>query len=357
MQKEISIRTPPPQEHVPHEVAGDDSLVSTQSSRFERGIIEWLCQPLLPRIPASVHPNTISLATHFVAWLAFGLALASPHLPPAQRAMALVGAGLGTLLSMIGDCLDGMHARSTNQCSKLGELMDHWLDALIVPMVTVGISMALEMPPWAILAVNITAAMVYHGQLVLYHHTGKFLQPDAATGVEAQFGVSLGYFALAVLFYFVDRHQPWLDVAMAAVAVIGLIVQMRCNFFYYARLGRLIDRHLIFVSMCCGFAALHLMSAIDIYAFVMSIIFVSFRICGTYVLSSVVGRRYDGGDLGIVLWIAIIAATHYFIPGVMVGSVTLLAALPACACLYMLGRNLLDFAREYPKLRPSAASL
>jgi phosphatidylglycerophosphate synthase len=354
MQKEISIRVPTAQEHIPQEALVRAPLVTESTSRFEKNIIEWLCQPLLARIPASVHPNTISLATHFVAWIAFGLALLSPHLAPRERAMALAGAGVATLISMIGDCLDGMHARSTNQCSKLGELMDHWLDALIVPMVTVGMSMALEMPPWALLAVNITAAMVYHSQLVLYHHTGKFLHPDTTTGVEAQFAVSLAYLILAVLFYYVDRHQPWLDVAFGALAALWIYVQMRCNWFYYVRLGRLIDRHLIFVALCSGFAGLYVLSAIDIYAFVMSLIFVSFRVCGSYVLSSVVGRRYDGGDLGIVVFILAIGAAHYLVPPMMIGGYGLHAALPIVASFYMAARNLIDFVRDYPKLRPSA---
>ncbi len=59
------------------------------------------------------------------------------------RALALIGAGVGMLLSMIGDSLDGMHARRTDQCSKLGEMMDHWLDAIIVPLTTLGITVAL----------------------------------------------------------------------------------------------------------------------------------------------------------------------------------------------------------------------
>jgi phosphatidylglycerophosphate synthase len=338
------------------EVAPDlpdrDSLAPSTGSRIERRIIEWLCQPLLERIPASVRPNTISLVTHLIAWITAVLAVISPLLSPLGCALALIGAGVGMLVSMIGDCLDGMHARKTDQCSKLGELMDHWLDAIIVPLTTVGITVALGMEPWAIAIVNVTAAMVYHGQLVLYHHTGKFIHPEPATGTEAQLGLSIGYVALAPLYYYIGRDHGWFDLLVAGIAVLGIFVQMKCNFFYYVRLGRLIRYHLLFVAMGTGWAALYLLGVIDVYAFLLAVVFTSFRICGTYVLSTIVKRRYGGNDPGIALWIAATFAAHY-LPATALGPFTLPGALPYLACLYLIGRNLADLAVHYPELRPA----
>src|SRR5256885_15147948 len=93
-------------------------------SKFEPLLIKMLCEPVLPYIPASVHPNTISGVTHAIVWTTALLGMISPHLSPLGRALALIGAGIGMFLSMIGDCLDGLHARRTNQCTKLGEMMD-----------------------------------------------------------------------------------------------------------------------------------------------------------------------------------------------------------------------------------------
>jgi phosphatidylglycerophosphate synthase len=322
------------------------------SSRVEQRIMAWLCQPLLGLIPRSVHPNAISLATHFVGWMTMSIAVASVHLPPLLRSLALICAGLGMLASMVGDCLDGMHARNTNQCTKLGEMMDHWLDAIVVPMVPLGITVALEMPPWAIVGVNVTAAMVYHGQLVLYHHTGKFVHPEPTTGTEAQLGLAVGYVGLAALYYFVGRHHAWLDMAIAALAVFGLYVELRCNWFYYARLGKLVRHHLVFVGYCAGFGALHLLGAIDLYAFGLALICTSFRVSGSYVLFTIVHRPYNGRDAGIPLWIAAIFAAHFLLPGAGVGALALPIVLTYGACLYMAGRNLLDFSRFYGVLRP-----
>jgi phosphatidylglycerophosphate synthase len=323
------------------------------TSHFEERIVRWLCQPVLPYIPRSVHPNTISLINHGMSWMTAILAVVSVHLPSPYRSLALAGAGLGMLLSMIGDCLDGMHARATDQCSKLGEMMDHWLDAIVVPLVVLGASLALEMEPWAIAAVNVTATMVYNSQLVLYHHTGKFVHPEPATGMEAQFGLSLGYVAYGALLYFVDRDQLWLDYAVLGIALLGLYVQMRCNGFYYVRLGKLMRHHLVFVGLLSAFGALYLLGALDLYAFALCLIFTSFRVCGTYVLFTIVKRPYGGGDLGVVAFLAAIAGAHFLLPPLALGALTLQTLLPYLACAYMLARNLIDFSRHYAVFQPA----
>jgi phosphatidylglycerophosphate synthase len=339
----------------PPAVADRDAMAVAPGSRIEQRIIDWLCEPLLQRIPARVHPNTISVITHVIAWMTAALAVGSVHLPPLQRSFALVFAGVGMLLSMIGDSLDGMHARRTNQCSKLGEMMDHWLDAIIVPLTTIGITLALQMPMWAIAIVNVTGAMVYHGQLVLYHHTGKFIHPEPATGMEAQLGLSVGYVGLAGLFYFVDRGQPWLDMAISAIALFGIYIELRCNWYYYVRLGKLMRYHATFVAMCAGFALLYLLHAIDVYAFVLALVCTSFRISGTYVLSTIVHRRFDGNDFGIAFWLVLLFAANFALPAIALGPVSLAGALPYAACVYMVARNMLDFSRHYRELKPTAA--
>jgi phosphatidylglycerophosphate synthase len=290
---------------------------------------------------------------HGVSWVTAILAVSSVHLPTPYRSIALLCAGLGMLLSMIGDNLDGMHARATDQCSKLGEMMDHWLDAIVAPLVVIGASFALGMEPWAIALVNVTATMVYNGQLVLQHHSGEFVHPETTTGMEAQFGLSLGYMAYGALLYFVPRDQLWLDYAVVGIAVLGLYIQMRCNFFYYARLGRHVLQHLVFVGLLSAFAALYLLSVIDLYAFALTLLFTSFRVCGTYVLFTIVKRPYGGGDLGVVAFILAIAGAHFLPPMTLLGPLTLQALLPYLACAYMFARNMIDFTRHYAVFQPT----
>jgi phosphatidylglycerophosphate synthase len=324
-------------------------------SKFEPLLIKMLCEPLLPYIPARVHPNTISLVTHGVVWITAILALASSHLQPLPRALALIGAGVGMFLQMLGDCIDGLHARRTNQCSKLGEMMDHWLDALVVPLATVGMTSALEMPAWAMVTVNVTAAMIYDAQLVLYHHTGDFIYPEPASGPEGQFGLSIGYVAIAALFYCVDRHQPWLDMAMAALAVAGTIVQIRCSTFYYPRLGKLAIKHIWFGAVGASFGALYLLGALDVNYFLFAVVFASFRICGTYVLRTIVKESFNGRDWGLPAFALAIAVVHYVIKPGPVEGVRIENLIAALSCIYATTRNMIDFGRHYHALKPRAA--
>jgi phosphatidylglycerophosphate synthase len=324
-------------------------------SKFEPLLVRMLCEPLLPHIPAWVHPNTISLITHAVGWVTALLALSSSHLSPLGQALALIGAGIGMFLSMLGDCIDGLHARRTQQTTKLGELLDHWLDAIVVPLATVGITAALQMAPWAMVAVNISAAMIYNAQLVLYHHSGKFIHPEPATGVEGQFGLSLGYVATAGFFYYVNRNQPWLDLGFALLAAAGTVVQLRCTIFYYPKLGRLVREHLWFVLTCAGFGALYLLGALDLNYFLFAVVFTSFRICGTYVLRTIVRERYDGLDLWLLGFVGAIFLVHYVVKPEPIGQLRSENLLAAAACLYAVARNLVDFGRHYRTLKPRAA--
>lgn len=338
-------------QQVSSDVSGQTSdFVAPSTGRFEEAIIRTLCEPILVRLPASVTPNSISLVTHVIVWATAYCAILSATLPHPYKSLALVAAGVGMLLQMIGDCLDGMHARRTNQCSRLGEMMDHWLDANVVPLVTVGLTMALGMSPWAIVLVNVTATMVYQAQLVLYNHTGKFIHPEPANGVEAQFGVAMGYGALGALFYFVDRDARWLDVALALVAGLAVFVQMRCNWFYYPKLGKFIGEHLLFAGYLLAFGALYLSGAMDVMAFLSTLVFTSFRISGSYVLYTLLKRPYSGVDVGLLGSIALIAASHFLLVPAGIWGATVHATLPYLASAYLVGRNLLDFARHYAEI-------
>lgn len=325
-------------------------FVPTSAGRFEEVIIRTLCEPVLVRLPSSLKPNTISLVTHVIAWATAALAIGSVQLPAKWKSAALVGAGVGTLLQMIGDCLDGMHARRTGQCSKLGEMMDHWLDANVVPLSTLGITLALGMDPWALVLVNATATMVYQAQLTLYHDTGDFLVPDTTSGVEAQFGLSLGYCAVAALFFFVDRDALWLDISLAVVAVIGVYVQMRCNWFYYRKLGKHVTGHLMFAGYLFAFGGLYLWGAMDLAGFVVTLIFTSFRVSGSYVLRTLLKHPYDGVDVGLILAPLAIAGVYMWLPNMAIAGTPLLSALPWLAGSYLLIRNLMDFRFHYREL-------
>ena len=321
-------------------------FVARRLPLVERLLLRHVCEPLVRRIPPSIHPNTLTLATQAICWVTLALALVSVRLTPLPRALALIGAAIGMFAATVGDCLDGMHARRTNQSSRLGSILDHWLDAIAVPLGPIGLSFALEMDPWAFACLNITAAMIYHGQLVLYHHTGEFLDPTAANGVEAQVATSIGYFAAAVALYLVPRETPWLEWAISVAAVLWLVVQLRCNWFYDSRLGKLRSRRLTFALICAAFGALYLTGAVSAHVFALCLACVSFRISGSYVLATVIGRKYSGWDPGIAAflvaaWVLLLAG-----PSAALGGGLSPAAVSIAACAYMVLRNLDELARE-----------
>jgi phosphatidylglycerophosphate synthase len=121
--------------------------------------------------------NWLLIVTAYTAWTYDG------H----WRMVACVLCAVLNFCCMVLDCLDGMHARATRQTSKLGELLDHWLDAFHVPLVGAGVVYALGLQPWALAMVHVGNAGLYSAQLIHYYHTRTFI---ATSGVEAQISTS-----------------------------------------------------------------------------------------------------------------------------------------------------------------------
>lgn len=354
------------------EQPADGGFHAEVNSKIEPIIVAHICQPLLDRLPRSVNPNTISLCTSVICWAVALTAASAPGLRQPWQALALVFAGVGMFATMVGDCLDGMQARRTDRCTKLGEMMDHWLDAIHIPLVPFGLTLALQLEPWAMAAVMISTVMVYNAQLVLYHHTRHFVHPPTS-GPETQFGISLGYVGAAIGFAFVPRATRWLDVALRAVGVAATLVNLRQCVFYYPRYqprGRLLREHLSFVLLCLGAAALFLVGAMSAFTFGLAITLLSFRVTGSYVLHTIVREPYDGLDGGSLIWLAALGAAALLTGRLPFGHAAALLAgplrlgsltvtpgdvvpyLPYVWFAYLVGRNVVDFVRHYDQLRP-----
>lgn len=78
-----------------------------------------LSQPLLRFIPVWVTPNALTFTSLLCNIAAFAVSLVFHGLSTRGKVIALVAAGFFNLGSMVLDCLDGMHARATGQCSKV----------------------------------------------------------------------------------------------------------------------------------------------------------------------------------------------------------------------------------------------
>jgi phosphatidylglycerophosphate synthase len=116
----------------------------------------FLVDPVLPLLPARLNPNTITHVGHLINLGGTVLLLA---LWP-KRGWPFITAMVLLQIYMWCDNADGAHARRTNQCSALGEFLDHGLDALNTVYIAYLTAMALGLPPmgWVTIALVIPGA-------------------------------------------------------------------------------------------------------------------------------------------------------------------------------------------------------
>ena len=140
-------------------------------ARISESVLDrWLSTPvrkLYPhlRIPRRFPPEGIVVFGHLSAIAAaVGFAFAWS---------SVVGgliAALFVALSHISDCLDGTHARATDQCRNGGELLDHFLDPLSFSYWLIGIAVGL-----ARLELGIAALVVLNATAILTSLEAKML--------------------------------------------------------------------------------------------------------------------------------------------------------------------------------------
>ncbi len=101
------------------------------AKRVSHSLLDPFLMPLIQglyrrlSIPANFPPEGIIAVGHTCAVLgAFGFAYATTHW------WGGLLAAIGVAGNHVADCMDGTHARSTNQCRNGGELLDHFVDPL-----------------------------------------------------------------------------------------------------------------------------------------------------------------------------------------------------------------------------------
>jgi phosphatidylglycerophosphate synthase len=116
----------------------------------------YLVDPWLPYLPAKLNPNAITHAGHLLNLTGTAILIAAWPKSGWPFVLATVTLQLYTWC----DNADGAHARRTNQCSALGEFLDHGLDALNTVYIAYLTAMALGVPPiwWVVLSLIIPGA-------------------------------------------------------------------------------------------------------------------------------------------------------------------------------------------------------
>jgi phosphatidylglycerophosphate synthase len=175
--------------------------------------------PLVHALPRRITPNQVTLFGHAMVWVTVALVLALDA-PPA---LLIATMGLAFVTYALLDCIDGMFARHTGRTSRLGELLDHGLDAISLPLVSLGIGVALRLPGWLILASTaavafMTFATFVHGYRVGYVVLGAIgsLEGITAAGIVAIAALGVGVDRLAAPVAFGMSTAGWL-----AIAIVG----------------------------------------------------------------------------------------------------------------------------------------
>ena len=152
--------------------------------------------PLVRALPSTITPNQVTVAGHVAIWLSFAWVLRMPSAPAALCAALAVAYAFYN----ISDCIDGMLARHSGRMSRLGELLDHGLDSLSIPLVVLGFGLLTHQPAWVLLTSTgvvgfMNFATLMHGYRIGYVHLGTIgiiegiFCASALCGFAALFGL------------------------------------------------------------------------------------------------------------------------------------------------------------------------
>lgn len=171
----------------------DYAYQSSQDSILRPYYQRWLWNPLLEIIPASWSPNSLTLLSTLCCGISFLLA---SFFNSSTLAMLVAAVLVFAYVSL--DNMDGAHARRTEQSSRLGEFLDHWLDTLNNGFVTLGACLAVGLGPLMTLLVFSAATLAFFGVQLELRYTGVFRMGRIAD-IEGNTAVS-GLYILVALF-------------------------------------------------------------------------------------------------------------------------------------------------------------
>lgn len=351
----------------------DPKLLTKSPRRFDLGAV--ISEPAAPFIPRWISPNQITVANQVLAWGLFGLAFAFACSNPDQdqrepecggplaliwnslsaldRVCLLAVLSLGNIINMMMDCLDGIHARKTNQCSKFGEVLDHWFDAMTTPLLASVSCMIIQPSKLLQIIMLILIPLLYNAQLIFYHYERVFLH---TAGVEGQVLMSVIFLAWAILVS-TPSAAPYITMVADIVALIVSASTIHLDWFYVQRFkerGMLLE-HMLYLAVCCTVGGLYYTNFLTQISFMMIILTTSFRINGSYVICSVINYVYRGFDARLLEYVILMLIAHYvmapipltlfyhnLVPYIGSTNVTLQDVLPSIICIDLILRNMFD---------------
>jgi phosphatidylglycerophosphate synthase len=188
------------------------------------------------------------------------------------------------------DYLDGMQARKTGQCSKVGEALDHTLDSANVPLTAACILMLIMPDRYTIAISMVGGSMIYNAQLVIYRHHQVFILPPT-TGPLAQAMASWASVPFGILIYLYGRDSWFVWSVINLFPIVGNIAQFQNCLFYGKRLIGGFDHscllpHLRFTFVMLLHAGVFLAGYLTAAEYMTTATVLAYRLNGKYVLDS-----------------------------------------------------------------------
>lgn len=274
------------------------TLFNSSESRAEFYIRIYCCEPLCDYvIPSWLSPNYITYTNAAGCWTLLGLgyisAFTEQHYPVMTLLMRLLMAVL-TVCSIVLDCLDGYQARRTGQCSTLGELLDHTLDAANACIMACAMLLILQPDIYTIMIGLVCTGSIYNAQLVLYRHTHTMINPPV-DGIHAQAICTLSIIALALLFFILPRSALLCRIVIIAYSIGANGGQVSNEYFFIRKL--LLSKrdacvaHLAFVVPCVVCTALLWFGILHPFVYIFVSIMISYRQSSQYLLYTLLRKK------------------------------------------------------------------
>lgn len=217
------------------QLSGEGEYVVEKPDPFEFIFTDYVVKPLQKFIPPAVSPNHITLSNVFIrlfmlynAWL---LSEMPTRFSPFEFFARSTFVGSMFLFTEIVDDLDGCHARMTGQCSKLGEVLDHLVDAMGMPILSATVTCAMQLDSVGMAVGMVGMCAMFNLQLVLYQRSGSFVMPPAS-GPRSSLMGALAIVASGAFIGFLGRTHPATVLYIGAVNV-GTIPALGSNCYFY----------------------------------------------------------------------------------------------------------------------------
>eukprot|EP01029_Cantina_marsupialis_P003762 TRINITY_DN137_c1_g3_i2.p1 TRINITY_DN137_c1_g3~~TRINITY_DN137_c1_g3_i2.p1 ORF type:complete len:931 (+),score=211.07 TRINITY_DN137_c1_g3_i2:131-2923(+) len=286
---------------------------------YPNGFEKWFDMCINPKlstfIPECVHPNYITTFGAFCLAMAF--TSSNPFLISAF--LAIYG---------IADCLDGHHARKTNQSSSCGALLSIWLEGLTIPLTAGILLLTLESSDITLAPAMVVVINLFNCRLIIQQNRQKVIVP-LVSGLVSQFtiaGVILLHYALISF-----AATEWLGININyTVKLIGAAVLLFNACAFWVDVKSYFSQHLPMLILTLITAVVYLLQnahmndekspfggptvlkdgwiSPDTFAWLMAAI--SIRVNGNFTISLGLQQPFGGWETRASYWVVILSTTY-----------------------------------------------